>query len=336
MTHSKLVIYPAIDDSRFKAVRAAAGEMQIINCLDVEQARREIADADAIFGKITPDLLSHAQNLRWVQTATASLEHYLFPELIEHPCTLTNMRGLFSDVVADHVMGFVLCFARNLHLYIRNQAVARWAAVGGEAARVAVAAGPGHESEIDRAHLHLADTSLGVVGTGAIGSEILCRAKAFGMRLCGVDPIVREIPGVLEEVWPIDKLPKLLAESDFVVLAAPHTPRTAGLFGPGQFSQMRRNGILINIGRGAIVRLDALTDALQQGIIAGAALDVYEIEPLPVDHPLWKMPQVILTPHIAAASTRVPERHLTTLLENVRRFASGEELLNVVNKREWF
>lgn len=332
----KLVIHPAIDEKRFAAVQAAAGQMQIVNCLDDEQARREIADADGFFGKITPDLLDAADQLRWVQTPTASLEHYLFPELVAHPCLLSNMRGLFSDVVADHVMGFVLCFARNLHIYIRNQSQALWSAVGGETARVAVAAGPGHESEIDRKHMHLSDTSLGVIGTGAIGSEILRRAKAFGMRLCGVDPIVREVPGVLDEVWPTDQLPKLLAESDFVVLAAPHTPRTAGLFGPQQFSQMRRTGILINIGRGAIVQLDALTDALQQDIIAGAALDVFEIEPLPADHPLWQMPQVILTPHIAAASIRVPERHLATLVENVRRFSQGEQLLNVVNKREWF
>lgn len=332
----KLVISPAIDEARLAAVRAAAGGMEVINCGDASAALREIAEAEGFFGKMTPPLLAATRYLKWVQTPTASLEHYLFPELIEHPCVLTNMRGLFSDVVADHVMGFVLCFARNLHIYIRQQSEARWAAVGGEAARVAVAAGPGIVSEIDRRHLHLADATLGVFGVGAIGSEILRRAKAFGMSLCGVDPIVREVPGVLDNVWPLESLPRLLAESDFVVVAAPHTPHTAGLFEKQHFKQMRRSAVFINIGRGAIVKLDDLTEALRSKEIAGAALDVFEIEPLPADHPLWRMEQVILTPHIAAASARISERHLATLVENVRRFSTGQPLLNVVDKREWF
>lgn len=310
--------------------------MVVVNCADAQSATAAITDADGFFGKITPPLLAVARKLKWVQTPTASLEHYLFPELIEHPCVLTNMRGLFSDVVADHVLGFVLCFARNLHTYIRQQQTSCWEAVGGETARIGVAAGPGQVSEIDRKHIHLADATLGVVGAGAIGSEILRRAKAFGMKLCGIDPIVREVPGVSSEVWPTERLPELLSKCDFVVLAAPHTPQTAGLFGAEQFQQMRRSAVLINVGRGAIVSLDALTAALQQQVIAGAALDVFEIEPLPVDHPLWRMEQVIITPHIAAASTRIAERHLATLAENVRRFSAGQPLLNVVDKREWF
>jgi phosphoglycerate dehydrogenase-like enzyme len=99
---------------------------------------------------------------------------------------------------------------------------------------------------------------------------------------------------------------------------------------------MRRNAVLINIGRGAIVRLDDLTAALRDNVIAGAALDVFEIEPLPADHPLWRMEQVIITPHIAASSTRIAERHLSTLVENIRRFSAGQPMLNIVDKREWF
>ena len=128
----KLLIHPAIEHARLERILEAADRMAACNAESPEDALREIVDADAFFGKMTPELLAAAQQLKWVQSPTASLEHYLFPELIEHPCQLSNMRGLFSDVIADHVMGYVLCFARNLNLYMRRQMDARWAPVGDE------------------------------------------------------------------------------------------------------------------------------------------------------------------------------------------------------------
>jgi phosphoglycerate dehydrogenase-like enzyme len=333
----KMVIYPAVDEARLQKIQAAAEpRMSVLNAHSLEQALREIPDADAFFGKITPSLLAAAKRLTWVQTATASLEHYLFPELIDHPCHLTNMRGLFSDVIADHVMGFVLCFARNLHIYLRHQREAKWEPVGGESARSDFVFGNGIVNSIDRSHRHLSDCTIGVVGVGAIGSEILRRASAFGMRLLGVDVQTRTVPGVLDEIWDLEQLPRLLHESDFVVIAAPHTPATYKMFSRPQLEQMQRSGILINIGRGAIVDLASLTTALQDGVIAGAALDVFEIEPLPADHQLWSMPNVILTPHIAAASPRIAERHLETLLENIHRHLANEPYLTLVDKNSWF
>lgn len=332
----KLVIHPPIDERRLQQVREAAGAMAVVNAEDAAHAGREIADAEAFFGKITPELLEAATRLQWVQSPTASLEHYLFPELIAHPCRLSNMRGLFSDVIADHVLGYVLCFARNLHRYLRQQQQSLWAPIGGEEDRSTFALGPAHVSAIDRRHLHLSDCTLGVVGVGNIGAEICRRAAAFGMRVLGVDPVCRSVSGAVEDVWPPERLPDLLAESDFVVIAAPHTPETYKLFRAEQFRQMKPSAYLINIGRGVIVDLADLTAALQQGQIAGAGLDVFEIEPLPSDHPLWQMENVIITPHVAAASPRIAERHLETLLENVRRFAAGKEPLTLVDKRRWF
>jgi phosphoglycerate dehydrogenase-like enzyme len=131
-------------------------------------------------------------------------------------------------------------------------------------------------------------------------------------------------------------LPDLLLDSDFVVVAAPHTPGTAKMFRRAQFQQMRRSAYFINIGRGAIVDLADLTAALEAGEIAGAALDVFEIEPLPAEHPLWKMPNTILTPHIAGYSPRIAERHLGVLLENIGRFTRGEPLVNLADKKLWF
>jgi phosphoglycerate dehydrogenase-like enzyme len=134
----------------------------------------------------------------------------------------------------------------------------------------------------------------------------------------------------------MDRLPELLATADYTVIAAPHTPETQGLFDRVLIQKMKPSAILINIGRGAIVKLDDLVASLQAGEIAGAALDVCEIEPLPSEHPLWTMSNVIITPHVAAASPRVPERHLETLVENVRRFVNGEPPLTLVDKRKWY
>jgi phosphoglycerate dehydrogenase-like enzyme len=327
----KIVILPCVDEARLAKIRQAAGNALVVNAANEAEALGQISDADAFLGKITPALLALAGELRWVQSLTASLEHYVFPELVRHPCILTNMRGLFSDVIADHVFGYILCFARNLHLYLRRQIDARWAPVGGSPEVQPFATGPGTVSSVDRAHVHLADATLGIVGMGHIGREVAERGGAFGMRVLGVDPLPRG-----DSVWPMNRLDDLLAASDYVVICAPHTPDTAGLFHRARLRKMKRTAVLINIGRGVIVPLADLTAALDAGEIAGAALDVFEKEPLPSDHPLWRRENVILTPHVAAASVRVPERHLALLLDNVRRFARGEKLRNAVDKEKWF
>jgi phosphoglycerate dehydrogenase-like enzyme len=333
----KLVIYPHVEPERLDRIMAAAGPMAVVNAAEEPVALRHMPEADAFFGKITPQLLAASSRLRWVQAPTASLEHYLFPELAAHPCVLTNMRGLFSDVIADQVMGYVICFARNLHVYVLQAAAGRWAPIGGVGARGGFASGPGTINDIDRAHLHLADMTLGIVGVGAIGREVARRAAAFGMRVVGVDPRPMDRPPEVAALWPVKDLSQLLGQSDLVVIAAPHTPETAAMFRRAQFQQMKRSAYLINVGRGAIVVLDDLVAALEAREIAGAALDVFEIEPLPPDHALWRMPgRVILTPHVAGYSPRIAGRHLELLLDNVGRFMRGEALRNVVDKDKWY
>jgi phosphoglycerate dehydrogenase-like enzyme len=194
--------------------------------------------------------------------------------------------------------------------------------------------GPGEVHPSDCAAITLADCTLAVVGLGGIGAETARRGLAFGMRVIGVDPKADKAPDGVSLQRP-EHLTEVLGQSDFVVIAAPHTPETYKLFNRDRIRQMKRSAYLINIGRGVIVDLADLTAALQAGEIAGAGLDVFEIEPLPKEHPLWRMENVIITPHCAAASPRVPERHLQTLLENLRRFVAGETLLNVVDKRMW-
>lgn len=332
----KLVIHPPVENERLKRIVEAAGPMRVVNADSDAAAQREIVDADAFFGKLTPALLAAATKLRWVQSPTASLEHYLFPELIAHPLVLSNMRGLYSDVIAEHVLGMMLCFTRNLHLYIRNQTQRRWDPVGGENERVAFATGPGMMTAMDHAHRNLGDLSAGIVGLGHIGAEIARRLASFGMRIVAVDPLRTQAPDGVEAILPTSRIEELLAASDFVIVAAPHTPQTEQLFRRRQFQAMKPSAYFINIGRGAIVNLDDLVAALERGEIAGAGLDVFQIEPLPPEHPLWKFTNVILTPHVAGQSTRVPPRHLQVLVDNLRRFVQGQPLANVVDKSRWF
>ena len=332
----KLVIYPAVEDERLQRIESAAGDMTVVNVAEEEASIREIPDADAFFGRLTPPMLAASTKLRWVQSPTASLEHYIFPELVEHPAILTNMRGLYSDVIADHVFAYILCFARNLHIYIRQQIRSHWGPIGGFEGKASFFAGPGTTSPTDRAHVHVSDQTLGIVGLGSIGAETARRGLAFGMRVLAVDPIATEAPKGVEALWKLDRLGHLLEQSDFVVVAAPHTPDTEGMFRREQFRAMKPTAYFINIGRGAIVSLNDLVHSLEAGAIAGAALDVFEMEPLPADHPLWRMENVIITPHMAAASNRIAERHLEVLLDNVGRFTRGDELRNVVTKEKWF
>ncbi len=156
------------------------------------------------------------------------------------------------------------------------------------------------------------------------------------MKVVAVDPVRTEAPEGVSELWKPERLPDLLAASDYVVIAAPHTPATQQLFRRPQFRQMKRSAYLINVGRGAIVHLADLTAALQAGEMAGAGLDVFEVEPLPPGHPLWSLPNVILTPHVVGYSPQIAARHLDLLLDNIGRFVRGEPLRNVVDKERWF
>lgn len=334
----KFAIHPAVEPERLAALVAEAPGAEWVNAATRDEALAAMPGADAFLGKITPELLAKADRLRWVQAFTASLEHYLFPELVAHPCVLTNMRGLFGDVIADQVMGYVLCFARNLHVYIRRQVEHRYEPVGGESARVDNAKGPGTVNAMDRATIFLPRATMGIVGLGAIGAEIARRARAFGMTVLAADrfPDRAGVPEGVEAVLGVDGLPVLLARSDFVVIAAPHTPETERMFDAAMIARMKPTAYLINIGRGAIVVLADLVAALRNGTIAGAALDVFEVEPLPADHPLWDAPNVVLTPHTAGYSTEIASRHLATLIENVRHFVGGRPISNVVDKALWF
>ncbi len=312
----KLLVYPALDKTEVEEIASVSTQVEVLNINTEEEALQEIEDVDALYGTITPGLFERARNLNWIQTPIIGLENYMFPSLIKSDIKITNMAGIFSDVIADHTLAYILMFARGFHVYMRKQLARNW--------------DPGVPV------IHLANQTLGVIGLGGIGMEIARRGSACGMRVIATDAKQREKPDFVDSLWENDKLNDLLEESDFVVSCVPHSPETVKLIGEEQLQRMKKTAYFINISRGVVVDLAALTSALENGEIAGAGLDVFETEPLPSDHPLWEMENVIITPHIAGASAYIQQRRVATLKENLRRYISGEPLQNVVDRKKWF
>ncbi len=314
----KLLIYRELTPEQRQALVQQFPQVLIEFAEEEIEAWEKITDADAFYGHITPGIFAQARQLQWIQAPVAGLEHYLFPELIESPVIVTNMRGIYSDHIADHALGFLLCLAKGLHTFIRRQLRHQW------------------ENGSSVPAVHLADSTLGIIGLGGIGEEVARRGAVCGMKVLAVDPRRRDKPPYVEELWGADRLKDLLQLSDFVVICTPHTPETEHMINAQTLSWMKPSAFLINISRGIIVDLEALVEALQKGVIAGAGLDVFEQEPLPANHPLWDMENVILTPHVAWRAPHTGERRFQILVENLRRFLNKEPLINEVDKRKWF
>ncbi|MEI9948416.1 MAG: D-2-hydroxyacid dehydrogenase [Pseudomonadota bacterium] len=273
-------------------------------------------EADVLYTqRIAPEPVAAASQLKWVQTFGAGVEWLLTPNLRRRDDLLvTNASGIHAQPIAEHVFGLVLMFARQLHRAVRQQAGREWDA-----------------ATLQASVTTLSGATLGIVGLGAIGRRIAELAGAFGMRVTALKRTAGGAPGV-ERVFGPGQLVPFLKEAEYVINTLPLTPQTRGYFGAQEFAAMRSDALFINIGRGATVETDALLRALQSGSIAGAALDVTDPEPLPGDHPLWAMDNVILTPHYAGAHPGYVQRASAIFLENLARFVAGNPLTNVVDK----
>ncbi len=318
-----LVMLPPHNDvRRHWAARIAADEtgVRVLQPETTAEAVRDIAEADAAFGTIEPEVLAAARRLRWLQAPNAAPPAgFYYRELIAHPVVVTNFREIFNDHIGAHILAFVLAFARGFHYYLPQQMRREYA-----------------PRPLDTGILHLPECTALILGVGGIGSEAARLCKAFGMHVIGIDGRRTELGGGLDELHRPERRDDALTRSDFVLMTIPHTPATEGLMHRERLRRMKQSAFLINIGRGMTVRLDDLVAALHAGEIAGAALDVFEIEPLPANHALWSAPNVLLTPHTAGYGPYLDDRRLDIILDNCRRFAAGEPLRNVVDKATWF
>jgi len=322
MATTLLMLPPQTPITREWAKRLAAAQpsVSVIVAENETEAAGAIAGADAAFGTVSSALLRTASRLRWIQAPQAAPPAgWYYPELIAHPAVVTNFREIFNDHIGAHIMAFILAFARGLHQYLPQQLNREW-----------------RPAPHDTGVIHLPEATVLIVGVGGIGAETARLAAAFGMHVLGVDSRRVKAPPGVAELHQEDALDLLLSRADFVVLTVPHTPATEGFMNRARFKRMKRSAFFINIGRGMTTRLDDLVAALNAGEIAGAALDVFEQEPLPSDHPLWTTPGVLITPHTAGFGPYLDERRYDILSDNCRRFLAGQPLRNVVDKSSWF
>ncbi len=287
---------------------------------DRAEADHLLPEADIVLGwAVRPANFPLAKRLRWIQVTAAGVGPMLFPELVESPIVLTNGRGLHGAAMAEHALGVMFAFVRKLHLARDAQVQRRWT-------QRELWAGPSPFGE-------LAGSTLGLVGLGAVGAAVATRARALGLTVIAVRRHPAADPAPAHEQWGTERMPELLERADWLVLAAPHTAATRGLIGRAQLERMKPGAVLINLGRGALVDEPALLEALEQGRLAGAGLDVFEHEPLAAESRLWSLPQVIVTPHISGLGPRYWERSVELFARNLRAFVAGAPLVNVVDKR---
>jgi phosphoglycerate dehydrogenase-like enzyme len=249
---------------------------------------------------------------------SAGVDRYIGmePLMKNDKIVLTNFRGVHGPAIADHAMAMLLSLTRDLRPHLSNQKKQR-----------------GGREEGSGRPIALDGRTMLVVGIGGIGTEIGQRAHGFGMRVIGTRRSTTPAPAFFEKVGQSKDLMAMLPEADVVAIAVPLTDETKGMFNAAAFAAMKKGSYLINIARGKVVETDALMAALKSGKLAGACLDVTEPEPLPSSHPLWDLPNVIITPHIAAEAEVTDQRRVVLMRENMRRFGAGEPLLNTVDKQ---
>lgn len=289
-----------------------------------EAAIAAMPGAEAYLGHGFPPALFEAagtggrMRLRWVHSGAAGVAGSLYPQMVESDVVLTNSAGIYAEPMAETVMAMILYFARGLDIAVAAQARGRW-----EKAELEAANSPVRE---------IGGATVGILGFGGIGREVARRAAALGARVVALKRTPAEPPPGVELLQGAGSLPELIRRSDYLVLTLPDTPRTRGLIGGPELEMMRTDAVLVNVGRGAVLDEQELARRLRDRRIRGAALDVFAEEPLPSGSPLWELPNVLVMPHVSGISRSYWRRETDLIVENLRRYASGRPLLNVVDK----
>jgi len=306
--------YPA---DRVEELRALVPGVEIVAVEDEQQALAAIAGAQALLGFCTPGLLEAGAALHWVQVYSSGVEYCVeLPQMQTGEKLLTNGQRIGSPALAEHAIALMMALARGLDRYYANQMDSDW--------QRSVDLGQGE-------FLELEGRTVLVVGLGGIGTQVAQRAHGLGMRVIATRGSRREGPDYVDYVGLGEETLDLARQADVVINAAPLTERTRGMFDRAFFQAMKPTAYFVSIGRGQSTVTDDLVAALAAGELAGAGLDVTDPEPLPADHPLWRTPRVIITPHTAGRSDRSRDRLYLLVQENLRRYVAGEPLYSVVD-----
>lgn len=299
-------------------------ELKITHLTNYDRIDQEIADAEVVVAwSIRPEQFKAAKKLRWIHSPAAAVHQLMFPELINSDVILTNAREVHGPVVAEHVIALIFALAKKIPEAVRLQEQHVWG-------QKTIWCSQPRPRE-------LAGATLGLVGLGSIGREVAKRAAALGMRIIAVrENPTKEVPEGVKQVYDSAYLQTLLEQSDWVVLAVPLTPSTRQLMNAERLSQMKRDAHLINVGRGPLIDEAAFAAALRSHQIGGAALDVFEQEPLPADSPLWDLENLLITPHTGGLTEKLWDRHYELFSENLRRYLAHQPLLAVVDKKKGY
>jgi len=301
-------------------LRAEFPHHTFLDAWDRDALRRLLPEADVAFTPfVDRDIFPSLTRLRWVQSPAVGVGGLMFPELLASGVVITSARGIRARSIAEHVIGVTIALARRLPAAMRAQQQHRWAQEELE----------GPDADVRTLH----GQRMGIVGLGSIGRALAEIAAPFGFRITGIRRRAHEPPPpVVEAVWSPDRLLDLVAQSDVIVVAAPHTPETKRLIGRRELEVVRRGALLVNVARGKLIDDGAVIEALRDGRLGGAALDVFTEEPLAASSPYWELPNVIVTPHVSGALRDYWTPLVALFTDNLRRFERGEPLLNVVDK----
>ena len=282
-----LINYGRLSEKLVQQIREVSKRIEIVEASDKKAALTAVREAEVVFGRIDKEMFSAAKKLKWIQVTSAGVDRYLFPELVSSPVLLTNASGVHRIPISEMIMAMMLALAKKLHKFMQLKNEAKWKKIKPE---------------------ELAGKTLGLLGLGSIGMETAWKAKCFDMRILALKRQLIRRPTYVDEMLGPEDLDYLLRESDFLVVTVPLTAETCHMIGEDELRLMKPTAYIINISRGAVIDNRALIKALKEGWIAGAALDVFEEEPLPEDSEFWKLENIIITPHVSGSSPNYDER----------------------------
>jgi phosphoglycerate dehydrogenase-like enzyme len=317
--HTLLVLSANLADPDLKLLEHLPPETNLAVGNTLEAFERMAEEADAILswsasGKLLRDVFRTSPNVKWVHSRSAGLDTVLFPELVASPVPLTNGRGVFSQSLGEFVLGAILYFAKDFRRMVRNQMAGRWEQFDVE--------------EVSR-------QTVGIIGYGDIGRAVATRVRAMGMQILAVKrhgPPLYNVDPLVNQIFRPEDREEMISRCDYIVVTTPLTPETRGMIGEREIAAMKPGAVLINLGRGPVVNEAALVRALTDGRIKGAALDVFDTEPLPAGHPFYKLENLLLSPHCADHTSDWTEQAMRFFLSQFERYRKGEPLVNVVKK----
>lgn len=314
--HHLTILLASHEGEQFYNLLNDVSNVSIREAVPGQITQDDAADIDILYGHPSREILEMAPKLKWIQASSAGVEFVArIPELVNSDIILTNTRGAHGPSIGEHTFALLLAMTRHIPESLDQDRRHHW-----------------ERGALYRTAREIGGLTMGIIGFGALGKGVAMRAPAFDLKVLAVDAQAVDGAGLVEEVWPVSRLDDLLAASDIVVVTAPLTPETHHMIGAEQLARMKHDAYLIVVSRGGIVVEDALIEALKDGKLAGAALDVTEQEPLPADSPLWETPRLLMTPHLAGASARKERRCVEIFKENLLRYQQGDALINVVDK----